>query len=346
MSRALVISGGGSKGAFAVGVIKRLLKEYPNLDFETYVGTSTGSLIAPLAAMGAYDLLEQLYTTIKTSDIINKGNLGDRLAQHSIFDANPLWRLIEKYYNDQNFEILQQSGKKIYLTTTCLQTSELVVFTNEANPFVPKHYEVRTIVNADHFRKAVMASACQPVFMPPIKVNLKVPGELKPHYQYVDGGLREYAGIQMAIDNGATEIFTILLSTGQKVVIDTEFKTIFPILQQTIDIFTEDVSKNDLIVPDQYNEALVYIDAVKRKMQKAGIDPLKVDEYFRVKGKENPFEDKKPIRLFTFRPQVPLGGGPGGLTFDSAEMKKMIAAGQKVSNDFIASLSSDDITWA
>jgi NTE family protein len=346
MSRALVISGGGSKGAFAVGVIKRLVKEYPLLDFDCYVGTSTGSLIAPLAAMGAYNLLEELYTTQKTENIITKSNLGDRLNQHSIFDANPLWRLIEQYYNDENFEILQESGKKIYLTTTCLQTSELVVFTNEENPFVSKHYEIRTLQNADHFRKAIMASACQPVFMPPIKVNLKVPGESKPHYQYVDGGVREYAGIQMAIDNGATEIFTILLSTGQKVVIDTEFKTIFPILQQTIDIFTEDVSKNDLIVPDQFNEALVYIEAVKRKMQKAGINPLQIEEYFRVKGKENPFEDKKPLKLFTFRPQAPLGGGPGGLTFDSSEMKKMMVAGQKVTNDFIASLNSDDITWA
>lgn len=346
MSRALVISGGGSKGAFAVGVIKRLLKEYPMLQFDTYVGTSTGSLIAPLAAMGAYDLLEELYTSIKTEDIINKSNLGDRLSQHSIFDASPLWSLIEQYYNDDNYKILQQTGKKIYLTTTCLQTSELVVFTNEKNPFAPKHYEVRTIVNADHFRKAIMASACQPVFMSPVKVNLKVPGEPHPNFQYVDGGVREYAGIQMAIDNGGTEIFTILLSTGKKVVIDTEFKTIFPILQQTIDIFTEDVSKNDLIVPGQYNDALEYIDAVKRKMQKSGIDPLQVNEYFRVKGKDNPFEDKKPIKLFTFRPEVPLGGGPGGLSFDSAEMKKMIAAGQKVTNDFIAALHTDDITWA
>lgn len=346
MSRALVISGGGSKGAFAVGVINRLIREYPLLNFDTYVGTSTGSLIAPLAAMGAYNLLEELYTTQKTENIIKKSNLGDRLNQHSIFDANPLWRLIEQYYNDENYDILQQSGKKIYLTTTCLQTSELVVFTNEVNPFVPKHYEVRTIVNADHFRKAIMASACQPVFMPPIKVNLKVPGEPRPHDQYVDGGVREYAGIQMAIDNGATEIFTILLSTGQKVVIETEFKSIFPILQQTIDIFTEDVSKNDLIVPDQFNEALLYIDAVKRKMQKAGIDPLQVDAYFRVKGKDNPFEDKKPIKLFTFRPQAPLGGGPGGLTFEAGEMKKMIAAGQRVTDDFIVALNKDDITWA
>ncbi len=346
MSRALVISGGGSKGAFAVGVIKRLLKEFPNLGFDIYVGTSTGSLIAPLAAMGAFDLLEELYTSIKTSDIINKGNLGDRLTQHSIFDANPLWQLIEQYYNDDNYQILQQSGKKIYLTTTCLQTSELVVFTNESSPAQSQHYEVRTLVNADHFRKAVMASACQPVFMPPIKVNLKVPRELHPHYQFVDGGVREYAGLQMAIDNGATEIFTILLSTGQKVLLDTEFKTIFPILQQTIDIFTEDVGKNDLIIPGQFNEALQYIDAVKNKMKKAGIAEATINEYFKIRGDGNPFENKQPLKLYNFRPDKPLGGGPGGLTFDSVEMKKMIAAGQKVGNDFIASLKPSDITWA
>jgi NTE family protein len=136
------------------------------------------------------------------------------------------------------------------------------------------------------------------------------------------------------------------LSTGQKVVVDAEFKTIFPILQQTIDIFTEDVGKNDLIVPGQYNDALVYIDAVKRKMKKAGVDAAKVDEFFRVKAADNPFQDKVPIKFFNFRPDKPLGGGPGGLTFDSAEMKKMIAAGQKVSNDFIASLDPGDITWA
>ncbi|RYY50336.1 MAG: patatin-like phospholipase family protein [Chitinophagaceae bacterium] len=346
MSRSLVISGGGSKGAFAVGVIKRLLKEYPQLEFDSYVGTSTGSLIVPLAAMGAYDLLEELYTTQKTENIITKSNLGDRLNQHSIFDANPLWSLIEQYYNDDNYQLLQDSGKKIYLTTTCLQTSELFVFTNDPNPAQSENYEVRTLVNADHFRKAVMASACQPVFMPPIKVNKKVPGAPAPDHQFVDGGVREYAGVEMAIDNGATEVFTILLSTGQKVIVDTEFKTIFPILQQTIDIFTEDVGKNDLIIPSQYNEALVYIDAVKKKMLKAGIDAAAVKEFFRIRGKENPFEDKLPIKFFNFRPKEPLGGGPGGLTFESAEMKKMIAAGQKVTNEFIAGLQPGDVTWA
>jgi predicted acylesterase/phospholipase RssA len=346
MNRALVISGGGSKGAFAVGVIKRLLQEYPNLTFDSYVGTSTGSLIAPLAAMGAYDLLEKLYTSITNDDIISKSNLGDRLNEHSVFDANPLWNLITQYYNDDNYEILKNSGKKIYLNTVCLQTSELVVFTNDPNPIEPKFYEIKTITSADHFRKAVMASACQPVFMPPIKVNSKVPGEPNPSFQFVDGGVREYAGVQMAIDSGATEIFTILLSTGEKVIVDSEFKSIFPILQQTIDIFTEDVGKNDLIIPQQYNEALQYIDAVKRKMKRLGVDAAQINEYFTIKGKENPYEDKLPLKLFTFRPEKPLGGGPGGLTFDKDEMKRMLAAGQKVSSNFIASLNPTDVTWA
>lgn len=346
MSRALVISGGGSKGAFAVGVIQRLRSTFPQLSFDHYVGTSTGSLIVPLAAMGAYDLLEELYSTQTTANIIKKSNLGDRLNQHSIFDANPLWNLIEQYYNDENWEILQQSGKKIYLTSTCLQTSELVVFTNNTQFTEAKNYEVKQLVNAVHFRKAIMASACQPVFMPPIKVNKDVPGEPHPHFQFVDGGVREYAGVEMAIDNGASEIFTILLSTGEKVIFDTEFKTIFPILQQTIDIFMEDVGKNDLIIPSQFNEALLYIDAVKKKMKRAGIDEATIEAYFKIRGRENPYEEKVPIKFFTFRPTAPLGGGPGGLTFDPEEMKKMIATGKQLAKDVIAAIPPGDISWA
>jgi NTE family protein len=346
MNRALVISGGGSKGAFAVGVLKRLINEYPNLNFDTYVGTSTGALITPLAAIGEFDLLEKLYTSITDDNVITKGNLGDRLTEHSIFDATPLWNLISAYYTDDNYNRLIASGKKIYITTVCLQTSELVVFTNDKDAKFSNNYTIQQIVNADQFRKVVLASACEPVFMPPIQINKDVANETNPSYQYVDGGVREYAGVQMAIDAQATEIFTILLSTGQKVIVDTVYKTLFPILQQTIDIFTEDVAKNDLIIPTQYNEALEYIDAVKSKMKTAGIDEKEIQKYFTIRGKENPFEDKVPLKLFTFRPAKPLGGGPGGLTFDIEEMKRMLATGQKIGNDFIASVKQSDVTWA
>lgn len=46
MKNALVISGGGSKGAFAVGAIERLREA--GITWDIVVGCSTGALIAPL----------------------------------------------------------------------------------------------------------------------------------------------------------------------------------------------------------------------------------------------------------------------------------------------------------
>ena len=85
MKKALVISGGGSKGAFAVGVYKYLVTTF-DLDFDVLVGTSTGSLIVPLAELGKTEMLEKLYTTQKTENIVIKDNIGSRHQQRF-----PLW---------------------------------------------------------------------------------------------------------------------------------------------------------------------------------------------------------------------------------------------------------------
>ena len=343
MKKALVISGGGSKGAFAVGVYKHLVENFA-LDFDVLVGTSTGALIVPLAALGKTDLLEELYTTQKTEDIVIKDNIGNRLNKDAIFEVTPLWDTINKYYTDAFYDELIESGKEIFLNTTCLQTEELVVFTTVQEPIPSKYYEVRRLVNAEHFRRAVLASACQPVFMTPVKVNKQVPGEPFPDHQFVDGGVREYAGVQMAIDNDAKEIFTILLASDQPAEAP-EFKTLFPILEQTISIFTTDVSKNDLVIPFLYNEAITYIDAVKKKMKRAGVSNEDIKNYFHIRGRESPFEDKIPLKIHIIKPNKPLGGGAGGLIFDPAEMKGMLAIGERQAQNYIASLSPGDVDW-
>ncbi len=345
MSRALVISGGGSKGAFAVGVLKRLFNEYPGLDFDIIVGTSTGSLMAGLVALNDMEGLEKLYSNQKTENIVLTGRIVDRINDVSIFDASPLKALLEKNYTDDRYEAIKTGGKELFFTSTCLQTAALVVFTTAANPGAAAHYEVQKIKDAAHFRRAVLASACQPVFMQPVKVNRDIPGEPNPHYQFVDGGVREYAGIQMAIDNGATEIFTILLSPEGTVTEPEELKNLFSILTRTIDIFTDDVGKNDLLIPAQYNEALQYIDAVQKKMIRNGIPTSDVKDYFTIRGRESPYEDKVPVKMYSFRPASALNGGPGGLNFDPVAMKDMIAKGAAVAGDFIASLDPRDITW-
>jgi predicted acylesterase/phospholipase RssA len=199
--------------------------------------------------------------------------------------------------------------------------------------------------DAEHFRLAIMASACQPVFMTPVKIDLNYAQGIEKNFQYVDGGVREYAGIQMAIDQGATEIFCILLAPEKTQIDDKQFETLFPILERTISMFSEDVEKNDLFIPAQHAKALRYIASVKRKMQAQGVSQNTIDEYFKIDGADNPLESGKEVRLFIIRPGVPLGGGPGGLVFDPVEMKNMVDIGKNTAEDFVAKLDPEDVTW-
>jgi predicted acylesterase/phospholipase RssA len=333
---ALVVSGGGSKGAFAAGVIKQLAMEFPDIVFDILVGTSTGSLIVPLVALDELDLMEQLYTSVRTQDIITKGNVVTRLmTDNSLFDAKPLANLVKQHYTDARCNKLFALDKEVYLATTCLQSGDAVYFSTK-DPAIITDYEVLKAGNPDEFRRAVMASACQPVFMPPIEVKK---GSV-PLRQYVDGGVREYAGIQLAIDAGADEIFVILLNTGKNEPTEQPFGDAFTILKQSMDIFITDVGDNDIRVPGIYNKALRYIDSVKRKMKDSGVKQADIDNYFNIPFK-NPFTGKKALNIHLIRPAEPLGGGPGGLDFEPLQMKGMMAKGKTAISTYMASRPQD-----
>jgi predicted acylesterase/phospholipase RssA len=252
-----------------------------------------------------------------------------------LFDARPLGNLIKVTYDDTRVNSILQSDKEIYLAATCLQTSEPVYFSTHEGPLVTD-YSVIRMTSPDEFRRAVMASACQPVFMPPIEVQK---GKL-PLRQYVDGGVREYAGIQLAIDAGADEIFVILLSPGTGTIVEKEFTNAFDILTQSLDIFITDVGDNDLKGPAFYNRTLRYLDAVKKKMLAAGVQQATIDQYFDI-PLSDPFSGKKTLKIHVIRPDGPLGGGPGGLDFNPDEMKTMLAKGSQRIGNYMASLPAD-----
>ncbi len=344
MKRALVISGGGSKGAFAVGALQGLRQQFPALRFDVIVGTSTGALIAPLAALNELQLLEELYTTHTTGNIVTKHRLGDRITQKSIYGAEPLWQLIKKYITAERYAAIKQTGTAVYITATCLQTAELVVYTTNQAPQQGLQYSIKTAKDSEHFRLAVLGSACQPVFMPPVKIDTNYANGAERDFQYVDGGVREYAGVQLAIDGGATEIFCILLSAENSLPEPVQYNTLFPILERTISLFSEDVAANDLLIPQLQINTLQYLNAVKQRMRNDGIPETKIDAYFKSEG-NNGLERAGSVKLFIIRPDAPLGGGPGGLIFDPAEMKGMVAKGKTAAQDFVATLAPEDITW-
>ncbi len=81
-------------------------------------------------------------------------------------------------------------------------------------------------------------------------------------------------------------------------------------------------------------------------MKRAGVSNEDIQNWFHIRGRENPFEDKIPLKIHIIKPSKPLGGGAGGLIFDPAEMKGMLAIGERQAKNFIASLSPGDVDWA
>ena len=71
--RALVISGGGSKGAYAGGVAHYLIR-HQHTKYDLFLGSSTGSLLLPHLALGNLNKLYNIYTNVN---------------QNSIFSLNP-----------------------------------------------------------------------------------------------------------------------------------------------------------------------------------------------------------------------------------------------------------------
>ena len=68
--KALVISGGGSKGAFAGGVAQYLIQELKR-DYDLYLGTSTGSLLVSHLALNEIEKIKSVYTNVNNESIFN-----------------------------------------------------------------------------------------------------------------------------------------------------------------------------------------------------------------------------------------------------------------------------------
>jgi predicted acylesterase/phospholipase RssA len=329
---ALVINGGISRGAFAVGAIKKIFESHPELKFDILVGTGTGSLIIPFVALGETAPLVEIFTTKHNKDVFRKFKLSERIEEASILDASPFWGLLDQYYTHGLYDRLRNTGKELYFNTVCLQTHALTVFSNQTHPAIAARYACRNFENYDQFLRTLLASSCQPMLMPPITIQ---PGEL-PVRQYIDAGDRDYAGIEMAIASGATDIYVFLLSPTTPVAEDREYNDLFTILQETLDIFITDVTDNHRILPNLYNEGLRYIDAVKNKMKSKGVPETVINDWFDTGMPGNPYYNRKPVNLRIIRPDHHLGGGPDGLSFEPALMQEMLTKGEAKMESYLA----------
>ncbi len=327
---AFIVSGGGCKGAFAVGVAKFIREQRPAILFDICGGTSTGALVAPLVAIGEHAELERVYTSTTTDKIITKGNVLSRfLEEPSLFDATPLWQLINTTWTQARYDRLMASNVIVYVATVCLQTGEIVYWCNKAVPSAAG-YTVHQVASRMEWLSAVMASACQPVFMQPIAIRSS-PAAPR---QYCDGGMREYLPMEVALRLGATEVFAVALSPAvDHGTPDKAFSNVFGILETTIDWFSEDIALTDVRVPDLIGRGANRIAEAKRRLLQSGVPQATIDACF-IAPPQDPFDGVLARNIHVLRPDAPLGGGPGGLMFDPTEMTGMLHQGVRIAERY------------
>jgi predicted patatin/cPLA2 family phospholipase len=206
--KALVISGGGSKGAFAGGIAEYLIKEKGN-QYDLFVGASTGSLLSPMLASGNLAKAKEVYTTITPKDIftlnpykIKKKHGVDFIRMNHLNILRSFWRgnktfgsskklrkTITKFFTEQDFNDLKTLNKQVIATVSnfSLQTVE---------------YKNSKDFAYQDFIDWTWASANFLPFMSLVQKN---------HMEYGDGGFGNNIPVQAAIDHGAKEIDVIIL---------------------------------------------------------------------------------------------------------------------------------------
>ena len=102
--RALVLSGGGSKGAYQVGALKYILGEC-NIKYDAFCGVSVGALNCAFLSMFKFNeekesinLLLDIWNNLDSSKIYKRWYPFGRwhaLWKKSFFDSSPLYKLVK-----------------------------------------------------------------------------------------------------------------------------------------------------------------------------------------------------------------------------------------------------------
>ena len=183
----LILSGGGSNGAFGAGYLNGWTKAGSRPVFKLVTGISTGALIAPYAFLGpAYDeALEAAFTSVTSKDIYKIRSPFAVFKKDSLARTDPLARKLEEIVNDKmlgDIAAEHRRGRRLYVGTTNLDAQRLVVWNMGAIAASGRPGSL------DLFRQILLASASIPVAFPPVYIEVEVDGR-RFDEMHVDGGV-------------------------------------------------------------------------------------------------------------------------------------------------------------
>ena len=208
--KALVISGGGSKGAFAGGLAEYLVSVC-KLDYKIFIGSSTGSLLVPLLSIGAISKLKKVFTSVTQEDIFN--NCPFLLKKvNGIYKTRINHRGILKMFlnGKKTFGESENLRKLIFETITKsdfekIRKKEVIITVSNLNTMGVEYKHAKDCTYFD-FCEWIWASACLVPFMSLVRKN---------GFEYADGGMGNIVPIYQAIQKGATDIDIIVLKNTE-----------------------------------------------------------------------------------------------------------------------------------
>jgi NTE family protein len=235
---AVILSGGGARGAYEVGVLwyvfdelGRIRKAPPKVDI--LCGTSVGAINACYLAAHLLDpalgmrRLVELWTELELTRVLGFGVrqmvsiprllLGGGGSGTGLFDVTPMAELVQR---EISWRALYRTLRKkqlraLTVSTTEVSTGRTVVFMQTSpDVVIPETAPPRTLFRADHIGPHhALASAAIPLLFPPVRIDDEL---------YLDGGLRQNTPIAPALRLGATHILAIGLSGEVKGVVTSE----------------------------------------------------------------------------------------------------------------------------
>jgi len=291
-SFALVLTGGGARAAYQVGVLRCLARHLPKDSFDIITGVSAGAINAAfLASRNAPlpDVIEELcdvWRTLTLKDVIridtrslarNVFGWGGKLVSggapmsprvRGLMDTTPLRELLERLFaTNERGEIAgiaenvaRCHPRAVSMTALDYTTGQTVTWVDGCDIETwkrPLRRGVREALTIDH----IMASASLPVVFPAVRVG---------KHWFGDGGIRLSAPLSPALHLGATRMLAVSTHYAKTVSEANEPETAgYPppaqILGQLMDAIFLDVMDEDTLRLQRSNEFLLDLPPALRR---------------------------------------------------------------------------------
>ena len=246
MKLGLALSGGGIRGIAHAGVLKAL--EENNIKIDAIGGTSSGSIIATLYAMGYSPYYIYILFKKYAKDIVNQNSIL-KVTSIGNFMANKKGNF-QGFYTGEEIEngfnniALRKGVKKIsdikmpiVIPTVDVQDSKKYIITNK----IPEKSSPNTeYINNIDIGKAIRASSSFPVVFSPCEYN---------KHRFLDGGILDNFPTTEVKKQGVDKTITVNFKADD---ID-ENSNIMDIVMRTIDIMgnkisEENISNSDMVL--------------------------------------------------------------------------------------------------